>query len=67
MRKAAIALFGLLLTSFAACNRDGVIEADASPAPVIALDTHTRLYPVHARRQLTLPPRSRRPAPLRLT
>ena len=41
MRKAAIALFGLLLTSFAACNRDGVIEADASPAPVIALDSET--------------------------
>ena len=55
MRKAAIALFGLLLTSFAACNRDGVIEADASPAPVIALDSETGVYTVKAGRELTTP------------
>lgn len=57
MRKAAIALFGLLLTSFAACNRDGVIEADASPAPVIALDSETGVYTVKAGRELTISPR----------
>ena len=57
MRKAAIALFGLLLTSFAACNRDGVIEADASPAPVIALDSETGVYSVKAGRELTISPR----------
>ena len=56
MRKAAIALFGLLLTSFAACNRDGVIEADASPAPVIALDSETGVYTVKAGRELTISP-----------